>query len=345
MDFTKQRTTTAKGVAICLMFIHHLYAYNYRLLHGNSYIPFIPTFNSEFYIASFGNICVSIFLFLSGYGVFLGWSRSQHSPILYSLKKLKEFYLTYWIYFLIFVPIGLIFFQQETVWNSDQIRYSKDPITFLMNFIGWSSSYNEEWWFIRVFIIILVFFCPVYLILAEKNPIFVVFISLFLLALNFKASPYKNLFNFAIWQPSFALGIICAKLNFFSSRYIRYFDKAGTIFVLFGLLLCILIDNLWKLVVGIRLDFLIAPFFIYFTVRTVKLLHLDNLFTYLGKYSFPLWLIHSFFCYYYFQDLIYFPRWSPLVFLLLTTISIISILAIEQLGKVIKRMFKKPERL
>lgn len=339
MEFTKKQTSIAKGVAICLMFFHHLFNfqdYSYRFLPGNSYTPLLYFFNSEDYLARFGSICVSMFLFLSGYGLFLGWTCSKQSPIRYSLDKIKDFYFTYWTYFLIFVPIGLLFFQKQTLWNSTQLRYSGDPITFLMNFLGWSSSYNEEWWFVRIFILTILFLCPIYLKMSETNPIWIAAISLVLLALSFKFDPYKSVLNFAIWQPSFALGIISAKLNLFSSRSIRYLDKSGWIWVLCGLLVCVIAGLILRARVGIKLDFFIAPIFIYFSIITVEILHLNNLFAYLGAYSFPLWLIHSFFCYYYLQDFIYFPRWSPLIFLLLIVISILPILVIEQLGKIIK---------
>ncbi|MBE8990796.1 acyltransferase family protein [Nostoc sp. LEGE 12450] len=343
MEFTKKQTSIAKGVAICLMFVHHLFNYQdfgYRFLPGNSYTPLIYFFNLEAYLAHFGNICISIFLFLSGYGLFLGWVRSQQSPIRYSVDKIKDFYLTYWIYFIIFVPIGLLFFQRETLWNSTKLRYSGDPITFLLNFLGWSSTYNQEWWFVRIFVLTLLFLCPVYLKLTEKNTVWIAVISLFLFALSFKIDPFPSILNFTIWQTSFALGIICAKLNFFSSHSIRYLDKLGWIWVSSGLLLCLLIGLNLRARVGIKFDFLIAPIFIYFSVRTVEMLQLNKFFAYLGQYSFPLWLVHSFFCYYYFQDFIYFPKWSPLIFLLLLIVSLLSILGIEQLRKLIKDNIK-----
>jgi peptidoglycan/LPS O-acetylase OafA/YrhL len=345
MEFTKKQTSIAKGVAICLMFVHHLFNYpdfSYRFWPGNSYTPLIYFFNLEAYLARFGDICVSIFLFLSGYGLFLGWTGSQHSPIRYSVNKIKDFYLTYWIYFLIFVPIGLLFFQKQTLWGSTQLRYSGDPITFLRNFLGWSSTYNAEWWFVRLFVLTLLFLCPVYLKLTEKYTVWIGVISLFLFvfALRFEVNPYLSKFNFIIWQTSFALGIICAKFNFFSSRFIRYLDKLGWIWVLSGLLLCVLIGLILRSGVGIKYDFLIAPIFIYFSIRTVGMLQLNKLFAYLGQYSFPLWLVHSFFCYYYFQKFIFFPRWSPLIFLLLSTSSLLSILGIEQLRKLIKNNIK-----
>ena len=87
MEFTKEQTNIAKGVAICLMFIHHLYGFSDRILNGNSYIPLIPFFNVEAKIADFGNICISMFLFLSGYGMILGYLHSKETLLSYSIKK------------------------------------------------------------------------------------------------------------------------------------------------------------------------------------------------------------------------------------------------------------------
>ncbi|CAN1209221.1 Acyltransferase 3 domain-containing protein [Tumidithrix helvetica PCC 7403] len=333
MEFTKNQTDTAKGVAICLMFAHHLYAFKDRLLNGNSFIPLVPFFKVEDYIGTFGNVCVSMFLFLSGYGLFLGYRRSQKTILRYSFVKIKDFYLTYWLYFLVFVPIGIIFFKQVRLWGSNQLRYSAEPITFLKNFLGWESTYNGEWWFVRMFIVTLVLLFPIYTKLTEKNIILTLLVSLFLFSFSIKISPeidpYKQL-GFVIWQPSFALGLICAKSKFFSSRFIRNLDEYGWIFVFPCLLICLILRIKYQ---GIEAtyDFLVVPFFIYLSIRAVEILCLSPLFMYLGKSSFPLWLVHSFFCYYYFQDIIYFPKWSPLIFVFLMVMSMLSVLVVEYL--------------
>ena len=348
MDFTKDKTNIVKGTAICWMFIHHLYGFNDRLLNGSSYIPSIPFWNIEQSLASVGSICVSMFLFLSGYGLLLGWVRSQQSPLRYSLAKLKDFYLTYWLYFIVFVPLGFIFFSHTTFWNSSQLRYSGDIVIFLANFLGWSTTYNQEWWFVRVFVIVLLLF-PLYIKLSKNKTIWMILtsLSLLLLGLKLKVEPWEPL-GFTIWQVSFVLGIVCAKLRFFSSRLIEYFEGLSAGWALLGWVLCFMVGLLlrWRYgFYGVKYDFLIAPFFIYFTVRTVPVLHLSKIFAFLGLYSFPLWLVHSFFCYYYSQKFIYFPKWSPLIFLLLTTLSLGSVLAIEflrsQLLKVKSSAFRK----
>lgn len=326
MEFGKEQTNITKGVAICLMFAHHLYAFEDRLINGNTYIPLIPFFNIEHRVGQFGNICVSIFLFLSGYGMFIGYFKSGKTPLIYSLKKLKSFYLTYWLYFLIFTPIGIKYFQKVTLLHSNQSRYLLTPKIFLANFIGWSSTYNEEWWFIRVFVIILLFLFPSYIFLIKNNTLLACFISLFLYLLSIKihVNVYESL-GFVYWQISFLTGMICAKFKFFSSHSIQDFDKFGLIGIFAGLTACFLIRK------NTDYDFLLVPFLIYFSCRAIEIMNLSKSISLIGNYSFPMWLIHSFFCYYYFQDIIYFPKYSVLVFILLLAISFLSTLIIEYL--------------
>lgn len=68
--FTVEKTNLCKGVAILIMLFHHLFfrpeswpLYFYKIKLGS--IPLIG------YIASQGKICVSIFVFLSAYGLTL----------------------------------------------------------------------------------------------------------------------------------------------------------------------------------------------------------------------------------------------------------------------------------
>ncbi len=91
MELTKERTNIAKGAAICLMFANHLYSFPDRLLNGNYFTPLTPLFDLESSVENFGGICVSMFMFLSGYGMFLGSIRSDRNPWQYSLKKFEIF--------------------------------------------------------------------------------------------------------------------------------------------------------------------------------------------------------------------------------------------------------------
>jgi hypothetical protein len=332
MEFTKEKTNIAKGVAISLMFIHHLYPFSERLINGNYYIPLVPFVDIENRIGFFGQICVSMFLFLSGYGMFVGYSHFDKSSFQYSLKKLKDFYQTYWVYFLIFVPMGFIFFREVTFWGTDEFRYIPTISDILIGFIGWSDRYNTEWWFVRMFLISLILLCPIYLSFAKRSPLLLFTISfcLFLVSWFFKVSP-GGFCGFIFWQPSLATGIMYARCNFFESRSVQYFDRLKGSWFFLGLLFCFLIRHRYFSAYNPELDFLIVPFFIYSAVRVVDFLGFSKVFVCLGTYSFPMWLVHSFFCYYYFQDFIYFPRWSPLIFLLLILASLLTAVLVEHL--------------
>jgi peptidoglycan/LPS O-acetylase OafA/YrhL len=320
------------------MFSNHLYSFPDRFIHGNYYIPLIPSLDLEFYIGNFGSVCVSMFIFLSGYGMFLGYVRSRSNSWRYSIGKIVNFYLTYWLYFLIFVPIGLIFFKNETLWNSTEIRYTTDLFTLLTGFLGWSARYNSEWWFVRMFVSILLCLSPTYLMLGKRNPALLGAIAMILFSIAWALYiDYTSLFGFIFWQISFAVGILCARLKFFSSNFIEYFAGAKIIW----LYSVAIVFWILRFRLGAKIDFLFMPVFVYLLVRAIEWCRFVKIFSTIGKYSFPIWLIHSFFCYYYFQDFIYAPRWSPLVFLLLAIVSLLVAIFIETIGLHIQIKFSR----
>jgi len=328
MEFSKERTVIAKGVAISLMLIHHLFAFPERLINGNYYTSLFPSLKVEFYIGEFGGICVSTFLFLSGYGMFLGYAHSKQNAFQYSLKKIKDFYYTYWTYFLIFVPIGIVFFKHVKYWNSDESRYPKNLLVFLKGLLGESFRYNSEWWFIEMFLILLILLCPFYLRLARSNffGLFLISITIFLVALRLKIG-YSDIYSVFFWQTSFAIGMICARQKFYSSRLIDFFEKSHQFLPLLGISACFLI----RFRFGVKVDFLLVPLFVYFAVKFIENLRLHRTFSYLGRYSFQIWLVHSFFCYYFCQSVIYSSHYPPFIFISLLGLSLISVLVIEKI--------------
>lgn len=68
-SFSKKHTQIAKGFAMILMLFDHLF-----WLNNGEYVsvfPLLPDGSSvEYAIGSIGNICVAMFLTLSGYGMY-----------------------------------------------------------------------------------------------------------------------------------------------------------------------------------------------------------------------------------------------------------------------------------
>ena len=71
--FTKKQSLAVKGVAILMMLWHHLfYPGNYAEFTLNCW----PIMESQaVHIALFSKICVSLFAFISGYGLFLSYRK------------------------------------------------------------------------------------------------------------------------------------------------------------------------------------------------------------------------------------------------------------------------------
>ena len=332
MEMTVKRTTMAKGVAICLMLIHHLYAFKERIALGISYIPTFPFFDFDFYLGHFGKICVASFLFLSGYGLYL---RCQHETYMFKfiVVKVFNFYKVYWTYFLLFVPICLFSLGHATLFNSNELIWDSSIVVFLKNFIGLSSSYNREWWFVRVYLIMITCFFPIFMYLIKRNVLVFIVLTAMLLLLS-KWFDFKNLAYPLRWQICFSFGMLFACLNAFKLSFFENIEKLKTVQLLMIVLLLVFVglcNQLLNYHFRLSFDFILAPVFLYVMLCLIEKNNFSNIFVFFGKYSFQVWLIHTFFCYYIFQEIIYWPHYSPLIFILLLLTSFGFVVIVEHL--------------
>ena len=69
--FSRTDTKIIKGLAIVLMLMHHLWCFPERIAGGAlKYLFTINGTSSLILFGSFGKICVSIFFFVGGYGIY-----------------------------------------------------------------------------------------------------------------------------------------------------------------------------------------------------------------------------------------------------------------------------------
>ncbi|EOU1135903.1 acyltransferase family protein [Clostridium perfringens] len=104
---TKNKNQILKFIAVILMILFHTFAFperirNYKVIS----IMVVNNIPIESYIGIFGGICVSIFIFLSGYGMYIKY-RDKKKIYKLIFYKLFRFYVNYWTVFLIFIPIGV----------------------------------------------------------------------------------------------------------------------------------------------------------------------------------------------------------------------------------------------
>ncbi len=178
----KQDTAVLKGIAICSMLFHHLYAVS-------------PPLNSNLndvegllrWLGELGKVCVAIFLFCSGYGMSVQFDKASQMSFLSSakivFKRLLKFYLGYWVVFIVFVPITIFVFNRPlSLSYGTNVNIVK---RFVYDFFGIQGfhSYNVTWWF-NLLILIFYLASPVLCWLSKRCGTLLLLLCLALLRLK-----------------------------------------------------------------------------------------------------------------------------------------------------------------
>lgn len=163
MTFTKNDTLVAKGVAVILLLIHHLfYSMDYN------FSSFLISKEGWVDLAKIGKVCVAMFLVLSGYG--LCASYKTKSP------KLLDFYKhNYGRLYKEFLPVSIIFVSLILYlndWNLEAIYGEKWKDVTFRSLLGISYFYNEDgingsWWFVSLVIVLYFLFPLLYRIICK----------------------------------------------------------------------------------------------------------------------------------------------------------------------------------
>ena len=94
MTFTKNDTLVAKGAAVILLLIHHLfYSVDYN------FSSFLMSKEGWVDLAKIGKVCVAMFLILSGYGLSKSFEKYEKSSYSFVQKHLLKLYTGFWIIF------------------------------------------------------------------------------------------------------------------------------------------------------------------------------------------------------------------------------------------------------
>lgn len=311
----KENVNMVKGLAIILMVIHHTFAFPERI----SDIDWTSSlFNIEVHIAEFGRICVFIYLFLSGYGLF--YYAENNNGVTYKdiIKRAIKLLKRYWLIMILFIPLGFLL-----------KVYTLNIKEFIMNFLTVSYSYNGEWWFVNTYIL-LIFIFPIIYKYINKIPVLgIIGISLVINMISITVGLIiNNIDNILlirsirlvlIYQLDFITGCIFYKYMIMDKIY-QYMQDRNlnklTINIIM-LLSCVAIRKITTIA-----DFMIGPIVILNSILIIKKLKLEKIFSFMSRHSTNIWLTHSFFCYYYFQELIFWPKYSMLIILWIMLLTI-----------------------
>lgn len=355
-NFSKSDTRIIKGVSILLMVAHHLFSYpdrQYIGIPGGIKILTGPFFGASatLVLGYFGQICVALFMFLAGYGL---WFSTQKKEFSFA-KKLLGVYVEYWKIFVIFVPIAFLFFAEQGVYLQSEIRcglYDNFSIKdVLLNFVGYRSSLNYEWWFIKAYVIYTIL-GYLFIRLTEKRSIYAEIISiLFLVVLligfvgraNIPGVTDNVIFRFLRNERegscvSVFVGIFAARHNLLGKAMDAMMRLTKLVRVIVSFVAILFIVNIRVFVVKDVIDaVLVLAFIVFLMVIIDALIPLQGILGFLGKCSTGIWLIHTFYAYYFgaVVKLVYISGNLWIDYVILFALSLISAIITEKFWSVI----------
>ena len=356
-EFTKYNSLALKGIAIIIMLFHH--GFRKKGLFDEWKISFFP-FNQNIVIdvSDFFKICVSIFVFITGYG------------LVQSLRKLNDKYefngkeLTKWIIdrilkFLarlwIIAIIAYVLLQiidgkvTQTFFSGSRIY---GIISMIINFLGLSNLFGTatidgNWWY-NSLAILLIYTIPFILIGFKKYgyiKILIIYVLLpRILNLEYVNSSYIS-FIFAGM-----LGIICAENNLLvkwancdihvfkkKSKILKFLIELVLLVILYRVYMALPKEKFWEIRYGIIPMCII--FFLYEFVLDIPII--KNILEYFGKHSMNMYLIHGLIRTYCFNFFIRFS--NNFLFLTFTWFGVTLIISI--LLELFKKLIKYDEKI
>lgn len=340
---SRKESLIIQGIAVILMVFHHLFGFPDRISYAYVILSDFSFFHIGTILSYFGRICISMFAFCSGYGLYkkfsliyqAGFFVNLKNGYLLVIKQALKFYTRYWLVCAVFIPIGYI-----------MGVYSFDLIPLLKCLIGISCPYNAEWWYVSAYLQFLLVFPVIFIIEKTAYKIFsqigvnVFYVFLFITAIVLTRIGINKFTTMLC----FVAGIACVSTNLFDYIYskinkFKYLQYVFAVLVMFALILLRIVLRL-----ECNYDYICAPIFVFGIGLIIKsnicIKTINKLLLFVGKYSTYIWLIHTFLAYYYFQQYLYWFRFSTIIFIVCIICCILFGVAIEFINKSVNKLIK-----
>lgn len=327
IEFTRKQIRMTKGVAILFMLLLHLFCTReYEgLFKPLIYIGDLPL---VYYLALFGDCCVAIFCFCSGYGLMANYQQNKLNYSAQNRRRLFNLYFNYWIVIFLFVCIlGPILGRSS--------NYPGSLKDFILTVTALNPSYNGAWWFVTTYILLVITSPILYRVIMKYNAYLVsgVTLIIYIIAyiqriktpLLFDLEIMNWLFRqLALYGTSllpFVIGGVFYQYRLYSKLTLMMNQ------IKFKNFLCISLIILMIVAHGIVQTLFVAVFtgitFICLFNLIDKPRWLEQILEYFAHHSTNMWLNHMFFYMIYFKELVYFPQNPILIFMWLIILSLI----------------------
>ena len=358
-EFSKDNTLALKGIAIIMLLFHHCfstvsrfenYSVSFFLLTQNFVVEMTLTFK----------ICVSIFAFITGYGLMLSlkklnakyeWTKKE--IVKWTINRLIKLLSGFWIIaILAYIICQIINGRTEAIFFDDGIIYG--IIKMIINFLGLSNlfglnTFDSTWWYMSI-AVLFVFTVPIFMKLLKKQGYLITLLWVMFIP-RIIGWKYVNSSYISFLMP-LLLGIIFAEnnllvrianfklnKNIYANKIIKFLIGTALIIVLYIIYNHLPNKIFWE----IRYGFIPVILICYLYEFIIDIPVIKQILKFIGKHSMNIFLIHTFIREYYLGDFIYsFENWIEIVAILFIISLAISIV-LELFKKLIRydKLIKK----
>ena len=356
MKFTKEHTMQMKGIAIIILLFHHCFLNAQRwatvpyeklaTTKGWGYYPisFAP-FSSHTiqYLASFSKICVAMFVFMTGYGMWVSYESQKKKTTMsnYIKKRMVTLMTGFLIIFVVTEVLAIPTGRFIEVYGHDfrSVVYMIIDALGLAKLLG-TPLFCLTWWYMSLAIVLIMIFPFVHSIMEKYQWVVVVASIIVPRACGFGQS--TDLFRYLL---AYTLGMYFAQHDLLARIKEKFMEQnvegklLSLIVSLIGLAVIIKCrQNAW---IGWKyLDFwdgfaamyviIISYIYILNGKWIVKGLG------FLGKHSMNIFLIHSFYRDVFFHEFTYSFYYAWLDYIVLMEISLVTSIVLEWFKKLIR---------
>ena len=356
MKFTKEHTMQMKGIAIIILLFHHCFLNAQRwatvpyeklaTTKGWGYYPisFAP-FSSHTiqYLASFSKICVAMFVFMTGYGMWVSYESQKKKTTMsnYIKKRMVTLMTGFLIIFVVTEILAIPTGRFIEVYGHDfrSVVYMIIDALGLAKLLG-TPLFCLTWWYMSLAIVLIMIFPFVHSIMEKYQWVVVVASIIVPRACGFGQS--TDLFRYLL---AYTLGMYFAQHDLLARIKEKFMEQnvAGKLLSLIVSLIGLAViikcrQNAW---IGWKyLDFWDGFAAMYVIVLSyIYILNgkwIVKGLGFLGKHSMNIFLIHSFYRDVFFHKFTYSFYYAWLDYIVLMAISLVTSIVLEWFKKLIR---------
>ena len=356
MKFTKEHTMQMKGIAIIILLFHHCFLNAQRwatvpyeklaTTKGWGYYPisFAP-FSSHTiqYLASFSKICVAMFVFMTGYGMWVSYESQKKKTTMsnYIKKRMVTLMTGFLIIFVVTEILAIPTGRFIEVYGHDfrSVVYMIIDALGLAKLLG-TPLFCLTWWYMSLAIVLIMIFPFVHSIMEKYQWVVVVASIIVPRACGFGQS--TDLFRYLL---AYTLGMYFAQHDLLARIKEKFMKQnvAGKLLSLIVSLIGLAViikcrQNAW---IGWKyLDFWDGFAAMYMIVLSyIYILNgkwIVKGLGFLGKHSMNIFLIHSFYRDVFFHKFTYSFYYAWLDYIVLMAISLVTSIVLEWFKKLIR---------